>query len=80
MARREFAQGKALFCQVEVYGAQKDGSGMPQVAMGYVVRQADGSVFTRVDPAVDPSHVPGQALARSSVWACRRLRPGTTSW
>jgi len=52
VARREFAQGKALFLQVEVYGAQKDESGMPQVAVGYVVRRADGSVFTRVDPGV----------------------------
>jgi hypothetical protein len=50
VARREFQPGTVLFCQVEVYGAQKDGSGMPQVALGYVVRHADGSVLTRVDP------------------------------
>ncbi|HEY6547346.1 MAG TPA: VWA domain-containing protein, partial [Vicinamibacteria bacterium] len=52
VARREFAPGTPLFCQVEVYGAQKDESGMPQVALGYVVRHADGRVVTRVDPAV----------------------------
>jgi VWFA-related protein len=50
VARREFEQGQALFCQVEVYGAQKDASGAPRVGMGYVVRSADGGILTRVDP------------------------------
>ena len=36
---------------VEVYGAEKDGSGMPRVAMGYEVRRPDGSVFRSVAPA-----------------------------
>jgi hypothetical protein len=51
VAHREFDQGQPLYCQVEVYGAQKDGSGATQVGMGYVVRGADGSVLTRADPA-----------------------------
>jgi VWFA-related protein len=50
VARREFPQGRPLFCQVEVYGAQKDGSGMPRVGMGYLVRGADGRILTRLDP------------------------------
>ena len=50
VARRQFEQGKVLFCEFEVYGAQKDGSGMPRVDMGYVVKRADGSVFKAVAP------------------------------
>ena len=50
VARREFEQGQELFCRFEVYGAQKDESGMPRVSMGYAVRRADGSVFKQVEP------------------------------
>jgi VWFA-related protein len=51
VARREFEQGEELSCRFEVYGAQKDGSGMPRVDMGYAVRRADGSVLKGVAPA-----------------------------
>jgi len=50
LARRAFEQGEELFCRFEVYGAQKDGSGMPRVAMGYMVRRSDGSTLTAVAP------------------------------
>jgi hypothetical protein len=50
VARREFEQGEELTCRFEVYGAQKDESGMPRVAMGYALRRADGSVVKQVDP------------------------------
>lgn len=53
MVRREFPAGddKFLFCQYEVYGAQKDkGSGMPKVVAGYVVKKKDdGTVVSQVE-------------------------------
>jgi len=51
VARREFVQGEELVCRFEVYGAQKDGSGMPRVDMGYVARRVDGAVLKAVAPA-----------------------------
>ncbi len=51
VARRAFERGEELACRFEVYGAQRDGSGMPRVDMGYVVRRADGSVLKGVAPA-----------------------------
>jgi VWFA-related protein len=53
LARRNFAGGAGgvLYCSFDVYGAQKDAkTGMPNVAMGYVVKRADGSTVTRIDP------------------------------
>jgi VWFA-related protein len=53
LARREFASGGDLLCQFEVYGAKLDEkSGMPRVSQGYIVRRADGSVFTGIQPSV----------------------------
>jgi VWFA-related protein len=52
LARREFPQGEDLLCQFEVYGAEKDESGMPQVLQGYEVRRPDGSVLTRLEPSL----------------------------
>jgi VWFA-related protein len=48
LARREFHQGGKLACQLEVFGAEKDETGMPRVAQGYVIRGPDGSVFKRL--------------------------------
>ena len=51
LARREFAQGASLFCQLDVYRAVKEeASGMPRVSMAYEVRRSDGTILTR-DPA-----------------------------
>jgi VWFA-related protein len=53
LARRDFPQGTSLFCQFEVYGAQKDQkSGMPKVSMGYQVRHGDGSRWSGANPTV----------------------------
>jgi VWFA-related protein len=53
VARRDFPQGASLFCQLEVYGAQKDQkSGMPRVSMGYQVRRSDGSRWSGTNPSV----------------------------
>ena len=56
-ARREFATGSDLFCQIEVYGAKLDTKdGMPRVIQGYVVRRGDGSVLTSMPPsAIKPT-------------------------
>ena len=53
LARRDFAQGASLFCQLEVYRAVKDEkSGMPKVSMGYEVRRSDGTVLMRDAPSL----------------------------
>lgn len=53
LARREFATGSDLLCQFEVYGAKPDDkSGMPKVVQGYLVRRADGSILTSMEPSV----------------------------
>ncbi len=52
-ARREFATGSDLFCQIEIYGAKVDTKdGMPRVIQGYVVRRSDGSVLTSMPPSM----------------------------
>jgi hypothetical protein len=51
-ARREFPAAGELFCQVEVYGAKKDAKdGISGVLEGHVVRRADGTVLTSMEPA-----------------------------
>jgi hypothetical protein len=53
LARREFAKDSDLLCQFEVYGAKPDEkSGMPRVVQGYLVRRADGSILTSMQPSV----------------------------
>jgi hypothetical protein len=48
LARREFIQGGKLACQLEVFGAERDATGMPHVVQGYVIRGPDGTVFKRL--------------------------------
>jgi hypothetical protein len=51
MARREFAPGASLFCQLDIYGAVRlESTGLPRVTMGYEVRKDDGTLYTR-EPA-----------------------------
>ena len=53
LARREFAQGSSLFCEIQVFGAGKDEkAGMPRVSHGYTVRRPDGTIFTSMAPSV----------------------------
>jgi hypothetical protein len=48
LARRHFPAGADLFCQFEVYGAAKDKkTGLPSVSAGFVIRRADGTVYTQ---------------------------------
>ena len=65
LARRSFAKGATLFCDVEVHGAAKDPkSGMPRVTMGYVVRGPDGSNFRTASPTpIGPTSL-GKLLRR----------------
>ena len=75
MARREFEQGEELTFRFEVYGAQKDGSGMPRVDMGYVVRRVDGSVLRGVPPAeIRPTSV--GKLSRLFRFGLQAAEPG----
>jgi VWFA-related protein len=52
LARREFSSGEQLLCQFEVFGAKKDDMGMPEVAQGYEVRRADGTLLTSYPESV----------------------------
>lgn len=53
LARREFPQGKMLYCQFDVFGAEKDQkSGMPRVSAGYTIRAKGGIDVFRVAPSV----------------------------
>jgi VWFA-related protein len=75
-ARRAFAQGEELVCRFEVYGAQKDGSGMPRVDMGYVARRVGGSVLKAVAPAeIRPTSL-GQ-LSRLFRFSLQAAQPGS---
>ena len=75
LARRQFEQGQMLLCQFDVYGADKDGSGMPRVAMGYVVKGVDGSMVTGVDPAeIRPTSV--GKLSRAFRFGLEATPPG----
>jgi VWFA-related protein len=75
VAHREFEPGEELFCRFEVYGADKDAEGMPQVDMGYVVKRADGSVLTAVPPSrIKPTSL--GILTRAFRFGLQRARPG----
>jgi hypothetical protein len=52
LARREFQTGDQLLCQFEVFGAEKDEVGMPEVAQGYELRRADGTVVSSLPESV----------------------------
>jgi len=57
MARRRFAAGGSLFCQFDVYGAEKGMvTGMPRVSAGYTLLRADGTVIRSGEPtAIRPT-------------------------
>jgi hypothetical protein len=76
LARREFAQGSDLFCEFEVYGAQKDEkTGMPRVTQGYEVRRSDGTLYTSWPPsAIRPTSLGG--LSRMFGFKLDRATPG----
>lgn len=75
VARREFEQGTVLYCGFEVYGARKDDAGMPRVAMGYMVKRADGTVFRWVDPTeIRPTSL--GKLSRSFLLGLQSTEPG----
>jgi VWFA-related protein len=59
LARRSFAAGSMLYCQFEVFGAEKDKrTGMPNVSAGFVVRASDGSVLTQAPPTtINPTSI-----------------------
>jgi hypothetical protein len=77
IARRTFEEGGQLFCSLDVYGAQKDPkTGMPEVAMGYVVRNAgDGSTVVRLDPTfIRPTSL--GKLSRMVGFSLEKVEPG----
>ncbi len=53
VARRVFKPSGTLYCQFEVFGADKDKkTGMPKVSAGYVIQTKDGKVITGIAPTV----------------------------
>jgi len=53
LARRTFAQGTMLYCQFDVFGAEKDqASGMPKVSAGYAIRSKSGADVARIAPTL----------------------------
>jgi VWFA-related protein len=76
VARRDFAQGGSLFCQLEVYGATRlEETGMPRVSMGYEVRRSDGALYTGEAPSrIVPT--PKGALSRLIGFSLERAAPG----
>ena len=76
VARREFVQGEELVCRFEVYGAQKDGSGMPRVDMGYEVRRVGGGVLKGVAPVeIRPTSL--GKLSRLFRFSLQAAQPGS---
>jgi VWFA-related protein len=59
LARRSFSPGVMLYCQFEVFGAEKDKqTGLPRVSAGFVVRRTDGTVLTEGAPSrINPTSI-----------------------
>jgi len=75
LARREFPQGALLMCQFDVFGGEKDETGMPRVAQGYRVLAPDGSVLMSKPPnVIQPSSL-GE-LSRLFGFSLKTLTPG----
>jgi hypothetical protein len=76
VARRDFAQGASLYCQLDVYGAAKlEDSGMPRVSMGYEVRRTDGTLLTGDPPSVI-APTPAGAVSRVIGFSLESAPPG----
>jgi VWFA-related protein len=77
IVRREFPVGSDVYCQIDVFGAQKDPrSGMPQVLQGYFVRREDGTVLTAAMPSeIRPTSLGG--LSRVSGFSLKGAQPGS---
>jgi VWFA-related protein len=76
LARRDFAQGGALYCQLEVYGAVRlEDSGLPRVSMGYEVRNSDGTLLTRDPPSLIAA-TPRGAVSRMIGFSLEAAAPG----
>lgn len=80
VARRSFKPGGVLYCQFEVFGAEKDKkSGMPKVSAGYVIQTKEGQVVTGVAPTV----IQPTSLGKLSRMVGSRLEgvaPGEYEW
>jgi VWFA-related protein len=76
IARRDFPQGDALFCQLEVYGAAKlEDTRMPRVSMAYEVRRRDGTLFTQDTPSlINPT--PSGEVSRMIGFSLQDAAPG----
>ena len=76
VVRREFPVGADVFCQIDVFGAERDTrSGMPRVVQGYVARRTDGTIFTSAEASeIRPTSLGG--LSRVSGFSLQGAEPG----
>ncbi len=75
LARRDFLQGERVLCQLEVFGAAKDGGGMPKVTHGYRVFTPDGRLFTsHPESEILPTSL--GALSRTFGFSLENVVPG----
>jgi len=80
VARRVFKPGSTLYCQFEVFGAEKDKkSSMPKVSAGYVIQAKDGKVFTGMAPSVIQPTSLGK-LSRMVGTKIEGVAPGEYEW
>jgi VWFA-related protein len=75
LARREFAQGSKLYCHFDVLNATRGTPSGPQVRAGHVLRRADGTVLSRLDPSPVPAAGDGR-LSRTLAISLRTATPG----
>lgn len=81
VARRTFKPGSMLYCQFDVFGAEKDKeSGMPRVKAGYLIQSRDGKLIVT---GVAPTVIQPTSLGRVSRLVGTRLDdvpPGEYEW
>jgi hypothetical protein len=75
IARRVFAAGARLYCQIEVVGASAGPSGAPRVRIGHELRRPDGTVMAHLDPTSVPPTADGR-VSRLLAISLRSAQPG----
>jgi VWFA-related protein len=75
VARRAFAQGARLFCSFDVLNAAKDTQSQTRVRAGHVLRRADGTALSKMDPSPLPPGADGR-LTRTLAISLRTATPG----
>jgi hypothetical protein len=75
LARRAFGQGVKLYVHFDVLNAGRDAQSQARVRAGHVLRRADGTVLSRLDPSPVPPAADGR-LSRTLAISLRTTAPG----